>query len=38
MEIIGYINSGYTKDLEDKKSITGHCFFLGGAIVIWCNR
>ena len=31
--IVGYADSSYAGDLEDKKSITGYCFFLAGAIV-----
>lgn len=38
MGVVGYANSSYASDLEDRKSITGYCFFLGGAIVIWCSK
>ena len=32
MGVVGYANSNYTRNLEDKKSITGYCFFLRRAI------
>lgn len=36
--MVGYADSSYAGDLEDRKSITGYCFFLGGAIVTWCSK
>ena len=36
--VVGYADSSYAGDLEDRKSITGYCFFLGGAIVTWCSK
>lgn len=36
--IIGYADSNYIRDLEQKKSITGYCFFLAKRIIIWCSR
>lgn len=33
IEIIGYVDSSYTRDLEDRKSITGYCFFFDRKIV-----
>ncbi len=38
MEVVGYIDNSYFSDFEDKKSITGYCFFLVEAIVIWYNK
>lgn len=36
--VVGYADSNYAGDLEDKKSIIGYCFFIGGAIVTWCSK
>ena len=36
--MVGYADSSYGGDLENKKSITGYCFFFGGAIVTWCSK
>lgn len=36
--VVGYADSNYAGDLEDKKSITGYCFFLAGAIATWCSK
>lgn len=38
MGVVEYSDSSYASDLEDRKSITGYCFFLGGAIVTWCSK
>lgn len=38
IEIVDYANKSYVRDLKDRKSITGYCFFLDGTVVIWCNR
>ena len=38
LEVVGYADSSYVSDLQDKKSITGYCFFLGRAIVTWCSK
>lgn len=38
LEMVGYANSSYAGNLENKKSITGYCFFLSGAIVTWCSK
>ena len=38
LRIVGYADSSYAGNLEDKKSITGNCFFLAGAIVTWCSK
>lgn len=37
LEILGYADSSYKKDLKDKKSITGYYFFLGREIITWYN-
>ena len=36
--IVGYANSSYAGDLDDRKWITGYYFFLGGGIITWCNK
>ena len=36
--VVGYANSSYAGDLDDKKSISRYCFFLGGDIITWCNK
>lgn len=33
-----YINSSYTYDLEDKKSINKYRFFFSEIIITWCNK
>lgn len=38
MGVVGYADSSYAGDPEDRKSITGYCFFLGGGIVTWCSK
>ena len=35
---MGYADSSYAGNLEDKKSITGYCFFLSGAIISWYSK
>ena len=30
LNVIGYSNSDFAKDVEDRKSTSGHVFFLGG--------
>ena len=36
--VIEYVDSSYTGDLNDRKSITGYCFFLGRDIVTWYSK
>ena len=36
--VVGYADSSYAGDLEDRKSITEYYFFLSGAIVTWCSK
>lgn len=31
--LIGYKNSSYTKDPEDRKSVIEYCYFINGAII-----
>ena len=36
--LIGYADSNYAGDPEDRKSVMGNCFFIHGAIVSWCSK
>lgn len=36
--LVGYADSNYAGDPEDRKSVIGHCFFIHGAIVSWCSK
>lgn len=36
--IVGYVDNSHAGDINNGKSITGYCFFLGGAITIWCSK
>lgn len=36
--VVGYVDSNYVKNLEEKKSITRYWFFLGRVIVTWYNK
>lgn len=38
LRVVGYTDSSYTDDLEDRKLVTGYCFFLSGIIITWCNK
>lgn len=35
---IGYGDSSYVGNPEDKKSVMGSCYFINGAIVSWCSK
>lgn len=36
--VVGYADNNYAGDPEDRKVVTGYCFFFGGAIVTWCSK
>ena len=36
--VVGYVNSSYAGDFDNKNSITKYCFFLGRDIVTWCSK
>ena len=36
--VVGYADSSYAGNLEDRKSIIGYYFFFGRAIVTWCSK
>lgn len=37
-ELIGYTNSNYASDLEDRKSVIKNNFFIYRAIIFWCRK
>lgn len=36
--LIGFADSNFAGDPEDRKSVMGYCFFLNGAVVSWCSK
>lgn len=38
IRVMGYVNNSYAGNLENKKSITGYCFFFDETIIIRCNK
>ena len=38
MDVVRYTDSSYAGDIEDKKSITGYCFFLDRGVITWCSK
>ncbi len=36
--LIGFADSNFAGDPEDRKSVMGHCFFLNRAVVSWCSK
>ena len=38
LRVVNYTNSSYTGDFEENKSLSGYCFFFGGAITIWSSK
>ncbi|KAK9715448.1 hypothetical protein RND81_06G165900 [Saponaria officinalis] len=37
-ELVGFCDSDYAGDLDDRKSTTGYAFMLGSAAVSWCSK
>jgi len=37
-ELVGFCNSDYAGDLNDKRSTPGYIFFLSGAAMSWSSR
>ncbi len=37
-KLIGYGNSSYAGDPEDRKSVIRYCYFINGAIISWCSK
>ena len=38
MKLIGYTDSDYARDVNDRKSISGYVFLLNGAAICWSSR
>lgn len=36
--LVGYADSNFAGDSEDRKSVMGYCFFLNGALVSWSSK
>ena len=36
--LIGFVDSNFAGDPEDRKSVMGYCFFLNEAVVSWCSK
>ena len=36
--LIGYGDSSYAGDPEDKKSVMKYCYIINGAVVPWCSK
>ncbi len=36
--LLGYANSNFAGDSEDRKSVMGYCFFLNEAVVLWSSK
>lgn len=36
--LVGYVDSNFAGNPENRKSVIGYCFFLNGAIVSWSNK
>ncbi|CAL5371264.1 unnamed protein product [Camellia sinensis] len=37
-DLVGYADSDYTRDLEDRKSTSGYVFMLGSGAIAWSSR
>ena len=38
MGVVGYADSSYAGDIEDRKSITEYYFFLNRGVITWCSK
>lgn len=36
--LVGYVDSNYAGDPEDRKSVMGNCFFINGGVVSWGSK
>lgn len=36
--LVGYADSNFAGDLEDRKLVLGYCFFINGAVVSWTSK
>ncbi|XP_059638620.1 uncharacterized mitochondrial protein AtMg00810-like [Cornus florida] len=37
-KLVGYSDSDWARDLDDRKSTSGYCFFMGNVAFIWCSK
>ena len=35
MTLEGHVDAGWASSLDDRKSTTGYCIYLGGNLVVW---
>ena len=38
LEIVGYTNADFVRDVDDRKSTSGHVFLFGGIAVSWLSK
>lgn len=36
--VVGYVDSSYIRDIDDQKSITRYCFFVGEVMTTWYSK
>ncbi|KAI3453478.1 hypothetical protein Pfo_010141 [Paulownia fortunei] len=36
--LVGYSDADWAGDVEDRKSTTGECFYLGNKLISWCSK
>ena len=36
-ELVGYVDSGHNIDEDDRRSTTGHIFYLNDCLILWCS-
>eukprot|EP00253_Pinus_taeda_P021046 PITA_21046 len=37
-QLVGYTNSNWAGNLDDRRSITGYAFSIGSRVISWCNK
>lgn len=38
LKLIGYSDSDWGRDLDERKSTTGYCFYIGDAVLTWSSK
>ena len=38
LEIVGYTNADFARDVDDRKSTSGHVFLFGGIAISWLSK
>jgi transposase InsO family protein len=38
LQILGYSDANFARDIDTRKSITGYCFFMGKSLISWNTR